>query len=285
MLPMYFLNVYKEKGITSFDVIHKLRKILNIKKIGHSGTLDPLAQGVLQIAVGDATRLLEYLDNDKEYIAEIKFGYNSTTDDDEGEKEFIKKPDFTEKELHYTLNEFNGKISQIPPKYSAIKIDGQKLCDLARKNKQIPEIKPRDVEIYSIKLINFHAPDCAKIKVNCSKGTYIRSLARDIGEKLNCGAYLTNLTRTKAGNFHIENSQKLSAEIKNFALNPIDVLNLNKIEITEEQYKKVINGNPLKYIENKTNSKKYMLIFNNTLVSIANLSDNILKMEKVFKTE
>ena len=285
MLPMYFLNVYKEKGITSFDVIHKLRKILNIKKIGHSGTLDPLAQGVLQIAVGDATRLLEYLDNDKEYIAEIKFGYNSTTDDDEGEKEFIKKPDFTEKELQYTLNEFNGKISQIPPKYSAIKIDGQKLCDLARKNKQIPEIKPRDVEIYSIKLINFQAPDCAKIKVNCSKGTYIRSLARDIGEKLNCGAYLTNLTRTKAGNFHIENSQKLSAEIKNFALNPIDALNLNKIEITEEQYKKVINGNPLKYIENKINSKKYMLIFNNTLVSIANLSDNILKMEKVFKTE
>ena len=285
MLPMYFLNVYKEKGITSFDVIQKLRKILNIKKIGHSGTLDPLAQGVLQIAVGDATRLLEYLDNDKEYIAEIKFGYNSTTDDDEGEKEFIKKPDFTEKELQYTLNEFNGKISQIPPKYSAIKIDGQKLCDLARKNKQIPEIKPRDVEIYSIKLINFQAPDCAKIKVNCSKGTYIRSLARDIGEKLNCGAYLTNLTRTKAGNFHIENSQKLSAEIKNFALNPIDVLNLNKIKITEEQYKKVINGNPLKYIENKINSKKYMLIFNNTLVSIANLSDNILKMEKVFKTE
>ena len=285
MLPMYFLNVYKEKGITSFDVIQKLRKILNIKKIGHSGTLDPLAQGVLQIAVGDATRLLEYLDNDKEYIAEIKFGYNSTTDDDEGEKEFIKKPDFTEKELQYTLNEFNGKISQIPPKYSAIKIDGQKLCDLARKNKQIPEIKPRDVEIYSIKLINFQAPDCAKIKVNCSKGTYIRSLARDIGEKLNCGAYLTNLTRTKAGNFHIENSQKLYAEIKNIALNPIDALNLNKIEITEEQYKKVINGNPLKYIENKTNSKKYMLIFNNTLVSIANLSDNILKMEKVFKTE
>lgn len=282
---MYFLNVYKEKGMTSFDVIHKLRKILNIKKIGHSGTLDPLAQGVLQIAVGDATRLLEYLDDDKEYIAEIKFGYNSTTDDNEGEKEFIKKPNFSEKELRHALNKFNGKISQIPPKYSAIKINGKKLCDLARKNKQIPEMKPRDVEIHSIKLINFKAPDCAKIKVNCSKGTYIRSLARDIGEKLNCGAYLTNLTRTKAGNFHIENSQKLSAEIKNFALNPIDALNLNKIEITEEQYKKVINGNPLKYIKNNTNGKKYMLIFNNTLVSIANLSDNILKIEKVFKSE
>ena len=282
---MYFLNVYKEKGMTSFDVIHKLRKILNIKKIGHSGTLDPLAQGVLQVAIGNATRLLEYLDDDKEYIAEIKFGYNSTTDDNEGEKEFIKKPNFSEKELRRALNKFNGKVSQIPPKYSAIKINGKKLCDLARKNKQIPEIKPRDVEIYSIKLINFQAPDCAKIKVNCSKGTYIRSLARDIGERLNCGAYLTNLTRTKAGNFHIENSQKLSAEIKNFALNPIDALNLNKIEITEEQYKKVINGNPLKYIKNNTNGKKYMLIFNNTLVSIANLSDNILKIEKVFKSE
>lgn len=285
MVPMYFLNVYKEKGMTSFDVIHKLRKVLNIKKIGHSGTLDPLAQGVLQVAVGSASRLLEYLDDDKEYIAQIKFGYTSATEDEEGEKTFIKEPDFSKDELLKTLDLFKGKTLQIPPKYSAIKINGKKLCDLSRQNKEIPEIKPREVEIYKIKLLNFSQPDSAEILVSCSKGTYIRSLIRDIGEKLHCGAYMNDLTRTKAGNFTLKNSAKISPDIENFALNPIDILNLNKIEINEQQYKQVINGNPLKCNINKSNSKKYMLIFNNRLVSIANLSDNILKMEKVFKSE
>ena len=282
---MYFLNVYKEKGMTSFDVIHKLRKILNIKKIGHSGTLDPLAQGVLQVAVGNASRLLEYLDDDKEYLAQIKFGCTSTTEDEEGEKTFIKEPDFSRDELLQAINLFKGKISQIPPKYSAIKVNGKKLCDLSRQNKELPEIKPREVEIYQIKLLNFSQPDRAEILVHCSKGTYIRSLIRDIGEKLGCGAYMSDLTRTKAGNFYIENSVKISPDIENFALNPIDVLNLNKLKIDENQYKKVINGNELECNINKSNDKKYMLIFNNRLVSIANLSDNILKMEKVFKSE
>ena len=284
---MYFLNVYKEKGMTSFDVIHKLRKVLNIKKIGHSGTLDPLAQGVLQVAVGNASRLLEYLDDDKEYIAQIKFGYTSTTEDEdeEGEKTFIKEPDFSKDELLKTLDLFKGKILQVPPKYSAIKINGKKLCDLSRQNKEIPEIKPREVEIYKIKLLNFNTPDSAEILVHCSKGTYIRSLIRDIGEKLGCGAYMSDLTRIKAGNFTLKDSAKISPDIENFALNPIDILNLNKIEINEQQYKKVINGNSLEYRANTSNSKKYMLIFNNRLVSIANLSDNILKMEKVFKSE
>lgn len=285
MVPMYFLNVYKEKGMTSFDVIHKLRKILNIKKIGHSGTLDPLAQGVLQVAVGSASRLLEYLDDDKEYIAQIKFGYTSTTEDEEGEKTFIREPDFSKDKLLKTLDLFKGKILQVPPKYSAIKINGKKLCDLSRQNKEIPEIKPREVEIYKIKLLNFNTPDSAEILVSCSKGTYIRSLIRDIGERLGCGAYMSNLTRTRAGNFALKNSTKISPDIENFALNPIDILNLNKIEINEQQYRKVINGNSLEYRANTPNSKKYMLIFNNRLVSIANLSDNILKMEKVFKSE
>ena len=285
MVPMYFLNVYKEKGMTSFDVIHKLRKVLNIKKIGHSGTLDPLAQGILQVAVGNASRLLEYLDDDKEYIAQIKFGYTSTTEDEEGEKTFVKEPDFSKDELLKTLDLFKGKSLQIPPKYSAIKINGKKLCDLSRQNKEIPEIKPREVEIYKIKLLNFNTPDSAEIMVSCSKGTYIRSLIRDIGEKLGCGAYMSDLTRIKAGNFTLKDSIKLSPDIENFALNPIDVLNLNKLEINENQYKQVINGNPLKCNINKSNNKKYMLIFNNRLVSIANLSDNILKMEKVFKSE
>ena len=280
-----FLNIFKEKGITSFDVIYKLRKILKIKKIGHSGTLDPLAQGVLQIATGNCTRLLEYLSDDKEYRAKIKFGYISQTDDDEGEKTFISKPDFDINALNKALNSFAGKISQMPPKFSAIKIGGKKLCDIARKDEKLPEISPRAVEIFKIKLLNFNCYDEAEIFVHCSKGTYIRSLVRDLGQKLGCGAYMSDLVRVRAGNFKIENSHKISDDILKYALNPLDVLNLNKIEINEQQYRKVINGNPLEFSADGADDKKYMLVFNNTLVSIANLSDNILKMEKVFKTE
>lgn len=282
---MYFLNICKEKGDTSFEVIRKLRKILNIKKIGHSGTLDPLAQGVLQVAVGNASRLLEYLEDDKEYIAEIKFGYTSETFDEEGPKTFIKIPDFNKEKLMHALASFKGKILQIPPKFSAIKINGKKLCDLARNNKEIPHIKPREVQIFKIELLNFLPPDYAKIQIHCSKGTYIRSLVHDLGQNLGCGAYMSDLIRTRAGNFTLENSVELSPEIEKNALNPVDVLNLNKIEINADEYKKVINGNPLTCLLEKTNNKKFMLIFNNRLVSIANLSDNILKMEKVFKAE
>ena len=285
MTPSYFLNIYKQKGMTSFDVIRKLRKILNIKKIGHSGTLDPLAQGVLQVAVGNSSRLLEYLDDDKEYIADIKFGCISTTLDEEGEKTFIKKPEFDKSELLDTLGLFEGKISQIPPAYSAIKVGGKKLCDIARKNMQMPEIKPRNVEIYKISLIEFNACDCAKIRVSCSKGTYIRSLVRDIGDKLGCGAYMSDLVRVRAGNFKADDSRVVSNDIANYAINPVDVLNLNRIDLTKAQYDRVINGNPIEYCAPGVNDKKFMLIFNNSLVSIANLSDNILKMEKVFKSE
>lgn len=283
MTPSYFLNVYKDKGITSFDVIYKLRKILNIKKIGHSGTLDPLASGVLQVAVGNCSRLLEYLDDDKEYLADIKFGYSSTTDDDEGEKTFIKEPKFEKSELLNTLKLFEGKIQQIPPKYSAIKVGGKKLCDIARKNEQMPQIKPRSVEIYKISLEEFNPSKSAKIRVCCSKGTYIRSLVRDIGDKLLCGAYMSDLVRVRAGNFFLENSSVIADDIEKHAINPIDALNLNKVVLTQEEYVKVINGNPIVFRGVKTNDKKFMLIFNNSLVSIANLSDNILKMEKVLK--
>lgn len=283
MTPSYFLNVYKDKGITSFDVIYKLRKILNIKKIGHSGTLDPLASGVLQVAVGNCSRLLEYLNDDKEYLADIKFGYSSTTDDDEGEKTFIKEPKFEKSELLKILKLFEGKIRQIPPKYSAIKVGGKKLCDIARKNEQMPQIKPRSVEIYKISLEEFKPSKSAKIRVCCSKGTYIRSLVRDIGDKLLCGAYMSDLVRVRAGNFFLENSSVIADDIEKHAINPIDALNLNKIVLTQEEYVKVINGNPIAFRGVKTNDKKFMLIFNNSLVSIANLSDNILKMEKVLK--
>ena len=280
---MYFLNINKPKGITSFDVVRVLRKKLGIKQIGHSGTLDPLASGVMQVAVGNATKLLDYLDSDKEYIASIKFGYVSTTFDEEGEKTFVSKPDFNVDKLIETMNSFLGKTKQIPPKYSAIKVNGKKLCDIARKNpdKDI-EIASREIEIYSIELIEFHN-DFAKIKVFCKKGTYIRSLVNDIGQKLGCGAYMTDLIRTKAGNFIIEKADLLDSD--NYSnLNPLDVLNLSKYELSNEEYGKIINGN---FIGNKVGfiNSPILLTKDYKLVSVAILSDNLIKPKKTFKGE
>jgi len=280
---MYFLNINKPKGLSSFDVIRCLRKKLNVKQIGHSGTLDPLASGVLQIAVGKSCKLLDYLDSDKEYVADIKFGFVSTTFDEEGEKTFIKSPNFDKNELLKVLNSFVGKTHQIPPKYSAIKVNGKKLCDIARKNpNQEIEIKAREIEIYSIDLIECSS-DFAKIKVYCKKGTYIRSLVNDIGQKLECGAYMTDLIRTKAGNFYIENSNLID-DIDFIKINPVQILTLDKKELTDEEYNKIINGNPIISCENfKTN--EILLTKNNKLVSVAILLDNQIKPKKNFRED
>ena len=269
---MYFLNINKPKGITSFDCIRILRKKLATKSIGHSGTLDPLASGVMQIGVGKATKLLDYLDSDKTYIANILFGYISSTMDREGEKSFVSEPKFSLNELNSVLNSFVGISEQIPPKYSAIKVNGKKLCDIARKNNDADVIlKPRQIEIYSIELINFSLP-IASIKVHCKKGTYIRSLAHDIGQKLGCGAYITDLKRIQAGNFLIENSQDINSE--HFCkINPLDALLLDKYELSKDQFNKIKNGCKIA-IDKQFGSNLILLTFDNKLVSIANMSDN-----------
>ena len=284
---MYFLNINKPKGISSFECIRILRKKLKIKSIGHSGTLDPLASGVLQIAVGSATKLIEFLPSDKTYIADIKFGYISDTDDSEGVKRFISKPNFNEVKLRNTLDLFVGKTLQIPPKYSAIKYKGKKLCDIARRNPELEiEIKPRQIEIYSIDLLNFTG-DSAKIQVHCKKGTYIRSLIKDIGDKLGCGAYMTDLIRIKAGNFNIEDSDNLDSETFNI-INPLNAVIGDRLELDDLQYNRIMNGCPISLIC-EFNSNYVLLTKNNKLVSIANLSDNpnsgykILKPRKNFK--
>ncbi|MBQ4646898.1 MAG: tRNA pseudouridine(55) synthase TruB [Candidatus Gastranaerophilales bacterium] len=276
---MYFLNINKPKGISSFDVIRELRKRLKIKQIGHSGTLDPLASGVLQIAVGKATKLLDYLESDKEYIADIVFGFVTETFDSEAQTEFVKNPDFNKTQLLDVLNGFVGKTIQIPPKYSAIKLNGKKLCDIARNNLEIDISKhAREIEIYSIELLEFKDYK-AKIKVSCKKGTYIRSLVNDIGLKLGCGAYMSDLIRTKAGNFEIINSNCLDDEFNE--INPLEALNLDKYELNEDEILKIKNGNS---IQNKLNKKEGVILLtkNNKLVSIANLSDNLIKPRKLF---
>ncbi len=276
---MYFLNIFKPKGITSFDVIRKLRKRLSIRAIGHSGTLDPLASGVLQVAVGSATKLLDFLPLDKTYIADIKFGYVSETYDEEGEKTFIKTPSFNVDDLKEVLNKYIGKTTQIPPKYSAIKIAGQKLCDLARKNPENEiQIQAREIEIYSIELLDFKG-DFAKIKVHCKKGTYIRSLVSDIGQDLGCGAYMTDLVRTCAGKFDIENSSDLDGELRE--INPIDALDMEKYELNDDEYEKISHGNFVS-IERKFKNEIILLTKNKKLVSIAKISDNLIKPKKFF---
>jgi tRNA pseudouridine55 synthase len=206
-----FILINKPTGITSHDVVDKLREITKIKKIGHAGTLDPFATGLLILGIGrEFTKKLSiFQKKDKEYIATLKLGAESDTFDKEGkivEKKIEKIPE--RKEIEEVLKNFLGEIEQIPPSFSAKKIKGKKFYELARKGIKVKP-KPQKVKIYEISILEYKFP-YLKIKVKCSSGTYIRSLANDIGEKLGCGAYVEELIRTKIGEFSIENAVELS---------------------------------------------------------------------------
>ena len=206
-----FILINKPIGITSHDVVNKLREITRIKKIGHSGTLDPFADGLLILAIGRefTKKLFNFQKKDKEYIATLKLGAVSDSFDKEGKISEIKiKKIPTKKEIENVLNTFLGEIEQMPPIFSAKKIKGKKAYQLARKGVRV-DLKPQKVKIYKISLLDYRFP-FLKIKINCSYGTYIRSLANELGEKLGCGAYLENLTRTKIGDFSIKNAIELS---------------------------------------------------------------------------
>jgi tRNA pseudouridine55 synthase len=219
-----FILINKPAGITSHDVIDKLREITKIKKIGHAGTLDPFATGLLIVGIGRkfTKKLSVFQKKDKEYIATLRLGAESDTFDREGrivEKEVEKIPD--KREIEKVLKSFLGEIEQISPAFSAKKIQGKKLYELARKGIKVKP-RPQKVKIYEISILEYNFP-YLKIKVNCSSGTYIRSLADDIGKKLGCGAYVEELVRTKIGEFSVENAVELSKlnsqNWKNFLIN------------------------------------------------------------------
>jgi tRNA pseudouridine55 synthase len=206
-----FILINKPAGITSHDVVDKLREITKIKKIGHAGTLDPFANGLLILGIGRefTKKLSVFQKKDKEYIANLRLGAESDTFDRDGkivERKVEKIPE--REEIEETLKIFLGEIEQIPPAFSAKKIGGKKFYELARKGIKV-EPKPQRVKIYEISILEYKFP-YLKIKVKCSSGTYIRSLANDIGKKLGCGAYVEELTRTKIGEFSIENAIELS---------------------------------------------------------------------------
>ena len=205
--------VYKPKGPSSNQYLNKIRATLNTKKVGHAGTLDPLASGVLVVGIGrEATKQLNNLiKTDKEYIAEIKFGQISTTRDEEGKKETISKdePEYLNLDvIKKNLKVFIGEIKQTPPIFSALKIKGQSAYKLAREGKDI-RLEPRLVNIYDIKVLKYEWP-FLEIKVHCGSGVYIRSLAHDLGETLKIGAYLSNLERTRVGEFTIKDTLNLN---------------------------------------------------------------------------
>ncbi len=201
------LIINKPKGWTSFDVVAKIRNKLGVKKVGHTGTLDPMATGVLVLCLGKATKKVQEMTGyDKEYVAEITLGATSNTDDAEGEIKSSKLPAPSSKlptddEIQNILKEFKGKIKQVPPQFSAKKIKGRRAYQMARKGQKVG-LKPVEITIHELELLDYKWP-ILKIRVLCSKGTYLRSLARDMGQKLGVGGYLSALNRTKVGNFSL----------------------------------------------------------------------------------
>ena len=243
----------KEPGFTSFDVVAKMRGICGIKKIGHTGTLDPDATGVLPICVGKATKVCGLLtDSNKEYEAVLHLGVTTDTQDLTGTVLSEKEPIKDEETVRETILSFVGDIEQIPPMYSALKVEGQKLCDLARKGITV-ERRARKITIYGIDIVKMELPEVT-IRVRCSKGTYIRTLCHDIGEKLGCGGAMAKLRRTKAAGFSLEDAYTLkeiqalkkSGEIEK-AIHSIDSVykEYGEAIVLPEGEKLAINGNKI----------------------------------------
>ena len=278
------LNINKPRGMTSHDVVGVLRKILNTKQIGHTGTLDPFAEGVLPICIGKATRLIEYFDNNKEYLATVQFGSSTDTYDLEGKVLKTSSKKVKSEEIESALKDFEGEIEQTPPIYSAIKLGGKKLYEYARKGETVT-VPKRKVTIYNIKLINFDETNQqAEILISCSQGTYIRSIANDLGENLGCYAHLIKLVRTQSGKFRIETAINLDDEnIKDKIQNPLSVISLEKITVDEAQHKRISHGMPVRIDGKELKSGEFLiLVYNNSIDAIGVYNDGEIKVKKVF---
>ena len=266
---MGFVNILKPTGMSSSDVVCKVKKILKTKKVGHLGTLDPAASGVLPIAVGKATKFFDYfLKKDKEYYAICEFGIETDTLDSFGN--ITNKYDiFINKEqIESVIHKFIGKVSQVPPKYSAIKINGKKACDLARNDIEF-EIKPREVEIYNIELLKEIAVNKFLFKVHCSAGTYIRTLLNDIANALGIVATTPVIIRTKSGRFVSEKAITLEELEKQPECEKVEeIFNDYKIiTINNYEAKKLINGVSIEANKNII-EKEFLLEYEGKLLGL-----------------
>jgi tRNA pseudouridine55 synthase len=292
----------KKGGITSRQAVSKISKIFNLKKVGHGGTLDPLATGVLPIALGEATKLISFIQNKKKkYSFTVKWGEATDTDDSEGkitEKSNLRP---NEQQIEDALVSFNGKIHQIPPNFSAIKINGKRAYNLARKNMPVRH-KPRQIKIYEFNLINILNIDSAEFEVICGKGTYIRSLARDLAEKLNTKGHVTKLRRHFVGNF--DEKDKISIDffeeiihspsfLKKIipiekVLDDIPALFLTETEAMRLRQGQRIRLNSLKFNNNFItefpNYKKFervCTVSNNQLVALIEIDNGLIKPKRI----
>ncbi|MBR5595782.1 MAG: tRNA pseudouridine(55) synthase TruB [Lachnospiraceae bacterium] len=265
------INIYKIKGFTSHDVVAKLRGIMKQKKIGHTGTLDPDATGVLPVCLGSATKLCDMLtDKEKEYIAKVQLGVTTDTQDMTGKVLCSKEVTVTKEEVETALATFVGHYEQVPPMYSALKVNGKKLYELARAGKEV-ERKARPVMIHEIEILEMELP-VLSIRVRCSKGTYIRTLCHDLGQKLGCGAAMAALERTKSGQFTLETAltlEELEEKIKKAGENreraiqefviPVDHMfsELFELKLLSHWERLVLNGNSF---EEKNLKKEFLKI-------------------------
>ena len=277
------IAIDKPKDYTSRDIVNIVSKKLNTKKVGHTGTLDPLATGILVICTNKYLKLVENLMNhDKEYIAEVIFGIETDTLDITGNILNKKEKEINKEDLINVLNSFKGKNIQEVPKYSAVKVNGKKLYEYARNGVEV-ELPKKEIEVYDIELLDFN-DNKFTFKCHVSKGTYIRSLIRDIGYKLDTYACMTNLRRTKLGNVTLDNINTLN-DIENNnikELNPIDILELDKEIITNEKMiNKIKNGCKL---NKNINSKEILFIDkdNNIIAIYEDYKDGLIKPKKVF---
>lgn len=281
--------INKPIGCTSYNIVYRVKKIFK-EKVGHTGTLDPLATGVLPILIGKGTKLSNYLmEHDKEYIATLKLGKKTDTLDAEGEVIEEREVDdniFNKDKIDEVLNKFIGKIEQIPPLYSAIKVNGKKLYEYAR-NGQNVEVKPRQVEIYKINLLNIDKEQKEiKFKVNCSKGTYIRTLCLDIAEKLGSIGYMSSLQRTRVGRFKIKDAitidelekNEQNNEFLNKKLISIEDIFIDKEVINLDDTKSFLNGVKIKI---KKEDGIYRIYNNNNFMGTGIIENNLLKRDLI----
>lgn len=281
-----FLNVYKPKGITSHDVVSALRRITKVKQIGHTGTLDPFAEGVLPICIGKATRLIEYLDDDKAYTGTIQLGSSTTTYDLEGEEVNSSDKKVTFNEIEAALDKFRGEIEQLPPIYSAIKVNGKKLYEYAREGKEV-KIEPRGVNISNLQILNFY-PETRQLElhIECSKGTYIRSIANDLGEELGTYGHLVKLVRVKAGMFEVNNAVSLEhiqtkEDVEKLLISPLKKLNYMTYELNKNELVKVSNGTAIMPSKELPENSLILLTSQERLIAAAKMTKGLLKCLKV----
>lgn len=289
--------VNKPQNWTSHDCVAVVRRVIGVKRVGHTGTLDPMATGVLPVCVGTAARINEYLDYDtKTYDCVMKLGIITDTLDIWGEVlEERPVPDMDEAVIAETIMGFTGEISQIPPKYSALKVAGKKLYEYARAGQEV-EIKPRKINIKHISVNNIDLENKEiSFTVECSKGTYIRSLCADIGEKLGCGACMSGLVRTKTGVFTLDDTvdieavKKMSREELVSKLFPTDypLVQFGRVELSANRAKDFVNGKKipkrdLTIVRESSRDDFCNVYFNDTFLGVAKLVKGVLSAHKVF---